>query len=256
MREWSSLSLPLDQKEKCLKNLGLHLLGVSLEALQGPPTAPSLSLLPSPTPPPPVPPPTPSPVSRPPRPSARGVPKTVGRPRHSHSAAQSCGAHGVERASSRVWGWELKPGVRKVGARAQEAKGKGKARRTWAGGSWEEREAEGRGGPALPRVTGVGARPGRARVLPGSAARWPNYPYCARRGWRGSRRARGVLGGRSRPAMVGRPLVKWGPRQAPTPRPCDPASALRTVRELQPRTPSARFVGSVISWLYCGGYNH
>lgn len=73
MREWSSLSLLLDQKEKCLKNLGLHLLGVSLEALQGPPTAPSLSLLPSPTPPPPVPPPPPPAPSR-----ARPAPRPAG----------------------------------------------------------------------------------------------------------------------------------------------------------------------------------
>lgn len=62
-----------------------------------PPSAPARGFLPSPTPPHPTPP------RACPAPSTTGFQGRLVSHGHGHSATRSCGAHGVERAGSRVW---------------------------------------------------------------------------------------------------------------------------------------------------------
>lgn len=144
--------------------------------------------------PPPIPPaPPPSLARARPAPPPAGFQGRLTLCGHGHSAARSCGAHGVERAGRRVWAgscrevvWGARLGVREVGTGPRKLRGEEKGREPEGGrgrlgcgrlpgGGGQEPGLGGRGdasGREL-RGTSCGGRLGPGLQTPWGAARGP-----------------------------------------------------------------------------------
>lgn len=265
------MSLPPYQEEKLLKNLCLCLQGLF------PTGARPLPLLVASSPPPSRPSPIPPRLAPAPPPLPAGFQGRLARHGHGHSATRSCtglrepalgfGLGTEEKfsgdGSHREWGrWELRPRKLRAKERGRRPEGEGPGRRGRSRGRGGEAS---RSGPPWSHL-GWGRPAPRVQVpfgAPPAGCATPSVRGESGGDQRSPRARRGSPVGLGASAGAkhcqASPRVKCGAEARPDPRPASSGTPRRRCGpsgSCSPPAPGARFVGSVISWLYSGAYNH